>query len=135
MPDVNQGQLLQQFAGLPQAHTAMFPMTLAQAKTAAAVFAGQSSDALPLQGKPLTATGQVVAGPCVVQSIRCTSGAAVTLLLRDSVTQNQADTDATSPQLVSLTMSAGDVYKVPVTAAFGLHATVGGTTPAFELEF
>lgn len=135
MPDPNQGQLLQQFCGLPQAHTAFFPLTQAQARTAAAVFDAPSSDNLPPQPKAVSATGQVVAGPCTVQSIRCTAGTAVTLVLRDSVTQNQADTDTTSPQLASLTMTAGDIYRAPVVAAFGLHATLGGAGPAFELEF
>lgn len=105
-------------------------------QTVATVVGAQAaSDSLPTQAKTVSVTGQVVAGPCKVASIRCISGTTPTIVLRDNVTQNQADTDTTSPQLFSASMSAGDVLRVPIEAAFGLHATLGGTSPVFELEF
>jgi hypothetical protein len=93
------------------------------------------SDSLPLQQKSVSATGQVVPCPCKIMSIRCISGTTPSIIIRDVVTQNQTDTDTTSPILFSQTMNPGDIVKLPIMASFGAHATLGGTTPVFVLEF
>jgi len=95
----------------------------------------QNSDTLPIVNRTVTATGAVTQAPAVVDSIRCIAGTAVTLVLRDSVQQNLADTDTTSVQIQSLTMNAGDVVSGPFEFAFGVHATLGGTSPSFEVRF
>lgn len=111
------------------------PAFAAPVQTLVSSSQSQSSDILPAQSKAVSASGQVVQGPCSVSQIKCTAGTAVTITLRDSVTQTVSAADTTSPQVFSATMSAGDLLKVPFSASFGLHATLGGTGPAFELEF
>lgn len=93
--------------------------------------ATQKPDQLPPQVKAVSATGQVIAGPCKVQTIRCLT--AGTVALRDSVTQTAAGTDTTSPTIYAATLAAGDLVRNPCEAAFGLHATV--TSGTYELEF
>jgi hypothetical protein len=89
------------------------------------------SDSLPAQARAVSATGQVVAGPCRVVSVRCLTAGTVTF--RDAVTQTAAGTDTTSPILYTATLAAGDYVRVQLDAAFGLHATVASGT--YEVEF
>lgn len=84
----------------------------------------------------VSATGVVLFGPAMPRKIRCLTGTAVTIRLRDVVVQSRTATDTTSPSPFPLfTMTAGDEKLLDGEFFFGVHATVSGTSPSFRLEF
>ena len=70
-----------------------------------------------------------------VKSVRCLGGTAPTLTLRNGLVQTYTAALATSEVVCDLTAPVvGRSYPVNRWCTQALHATVGGTSPLFEIE-